>query len=108
VAAHGALAPPATTTSTRDEAIQTTANHPWLTADHGWILASFLRVGEPVQRVDGARGRAKACRHVAWLVLRLSAETEAGTGVRPLGGQEDAATPKRLSDYARRVVGVTV
>ena len=30
-----------------DETIQTTTNHPWLTADHGWILASFLRVGEP-------------------------------------------------------------
>lgn len=56
IAAHGAQAPPATTAApTRhDETIQTTTNHPWLTVDHGWILASFLHVGEPVQRVDGS------------------------------------------------------
>lgn len=56
VVAHGAHAPPAVASapSTHDETIQTTTNHPWLTADHGWILASFLRVGEPVQRVDGS------------------------------------------------------
>lgn len=51
MAAHGAHAPPQTPA---DETIQTTTNHPWLTADHGWILASFLHVGEPVQRADGA------------------------------------------------------
>ncbi|HKV85619.1 MAG TPA: Hint domain-containing protein [Ktedonobacterales bacterium] len=51
--AHGAHAPPQAS-STPDETIQMTTNHPWLTADHGWILASFLRVGEPVQRVDGS------------------------------------------------------
>lgn len=31
----------------------TTANHPWLTADHGWLPAGFLHVGEPVRRADG-------------------------------------------------------
>ena len=57
MAAHGAHAPPSRTTRanlTADETIQTTTNHPWLSADHGWILASFLRLGEPVQRVDGS------------------------------------------------------
>ena len=46
-------APPSASKS-YDETIQTTTNHPWLSADHGWILASFLRLGEPVQRVDGS------------------------------------------------------
>jgi hypothetical protein len=58
LAAHRAHAPPSTTGATTastpaNETILTTTNHPWLTADHGWILASFLRLGEPVQRVDG-------------------------------------------------------
>jgi hypothetical protein len=32
----------------------TTANHPWLTADHGWLPAGFLHLSEPVQRADGS------------------------------------------------------
>lgn len=61
--AHGAHAPPsAAAPSIHDETIQTTTNHPWLTADHGWILASFLRVGEPVQRVDGSTALVVAVR----------------------------------------------
>lgn len=36
-----------------DETIHTTANHPWLTADRGWLVAGKLRVGEPVREADG-------------------------------------------------------
>jgi deoxycytidylate deaminase len=34
--------------------MHTTTNHPWLTADRGWLPAGFLHLGEPVQRADGA------------------------------------------------------
>jgi hypothetical protein len=56
--ANGAAATPAAkpttrTTPTHDEVVHTTANHPWLSADHGWLIASFLHVGEPVQQADG-------------------------------------------------------
>ncbi len=44
-------APVATTSLT--ETVHTTNTHPWLTADAGWLPASFLRIGEPVMRVDG-------------------------------------------------------
>ena len=37
-----------------DETIHTTANHPWLTADHGWLVAGKLQVGEPVREADGS------------------------------------------------------
>ena len=36
------------------EVLHTTANHPWLSADHEWLIASFLQVGEPVQEADGS------------------------------------------------------
>ena len=42
-----------TTTTIRDETVHTTTTHPWLTADHAWLPAAFLRVGEPVLRADG-------------------------------------------------------
>ena len=65
VASHGSHAPPssassatkattATTMQPGDETIHTTANHPWLTSDRGWIVAGHLQLGEPVQRVDGS------------------------------------------------------
>ena len=59
LASHGSHAPPAsaTTTSTTaesDETIHTTANHPWLSADRGWIVAGQLHLGEPVLRADGS------------------------------------------------------
>ena len=44
----------AATTQLGDETIHTTANHPWLSADRGWIVAGHLQLGEPVQRVDGS------------------------------------------------------
>jgi RHS repeat-associated protein len=47
VKAHGSQAPPT------DEIIHTTANHPWLTTDRGWVLAGELRLGEHVVRLDG-------------------------------------------------------
>jgi hypothetical protein len=44
--------------------VHTTAHHPWLTADHGWLPASFLRVGEPVRRADGTTAVVVAVRAV--------------------------------------------
>ncbi|HEV2239312.1 MAG TPA: hypothetical protein VGR57_21835 [Ktedonobacterales bacterium] len=46
VRALGSQAPPA------DETIHTTTNHPWLTADRGWVPAGGLRLGERVVRLD--------------------------------------------------------
>jgi nucleic acid/nucleotide deaminase of polymorphic system toxin/pretoxin HINT domain-containing protein len=48
--AHGSQAPPAPPS---DETIQTTANHPWLTTDRGWVRAGALRVGEHVVEFNG-------------------------------------------------------
>ena len=49
---------PATTTPVSatepNEVIHTTASHPWLTADRGWLRAGMLRIGEPVRLLDGA------------------------------------------------------
>ncbi|HEV8190475.1 MAG TPA: hypothetical protein VGP82_03180 [Ktedonobacterales bacterium] len=42
------------TTTSYDETIHTTASHPWLTADHGWLPAGFLRIGEAVRQIDGS------------------------------------------------------
>jgi RHS repeat-associated protein len=58
----------ATTTSTHTEIVHTTANHPWLTADHGWVPAGLLRPGEPVVTLDQS-GSARATRTttVAWV-----------------------------------------
>ena len=36
------------------ETIHTTANHPWLTSDRGWVVAGDLREGEPVVTLNGA------------------------------------------------------
>ena len=56
MASHGSHAPPSSTTTTQpgDETIHTTANHPWLSADRGWVVAGHLQLGEPVRRVDGS------------------------------------------------------
>lgn len=45
--------------------VHTTANHPWLSADHGWLPASFLHVGEPVVQLDGATATVVAIHAVA-------------------------------------------
>ncbi len=42
-----------TATSASNETVHTTANHPWLSADHGWVLAGQLKLGEPVRLLDG-------------------------------------------------------
>jgi Pretoxin HINT domain len=49
VAAHGAQAPPA-------ETLQTTSEHPFLTAELGWVAAGDLQLGEHVRRIDGSLG----------------------------------------------------
>ncbi len=51
-------------TTTHDEVVHTTANHPWYTADRGWQLGGALRVGEPVARVDGSTAVVVAVRVV--------------------------------------------
>jgi hypothetical protein len=48
----------------RIETIHTTANHPWLTADHGWVPAGFLSIGERVVRADGTTAVVAAVRAV--------------------------------------------
>ena len=59
VMSHGRRGPPDTTatasaaTATPDETIHTTANHPWLTADRGWVVAGQLHAGEPVRLLAG-------------------------------------------------------
>ena len=64
---HGRRGPPDATTAAStaasvatsaasaatDAAIHTTANHPWLTADRGWVVAGQLHVGEPVRLLNG-------------------------------------------------------
>ena len=51
-------------TTAHEETIHTTANHPWLTADHGWLLAGTLHMGEPVQEADGRVATVEAVRVV--------------------------------------------
>ena len=53
-----ATAPDTNTTSastnfSSGETIHTTANHPWLTSDRGWVPAGELRVGEQVVELGG-------------------------------------------------------
>lgn len=38
------------------DSIDTTPDHPFLTADRGWVEARDLRVGEPVWSADGSTG----------------------------------------------------
>jgi len=47
-----------------DETVHTTANHPWLTADRGWVAAGNLRIGEPVRRADGSAATVEGVRRV--------------------------------------------
>lgn len=44
---------PAASAAPSEETVHTTANHPWLSADRGWVVAGELRVGERVVRADG-------------------------------------------------------
>ncbi len=44
------------------DVIHTTANHPWLTADRGWVLAGDLQVGEAVRTLDGGVATVEAVR----------------------------------------------
>lgn len=46
------------------DGVHTTANHPWLSADRGWVVAGSLRVGEPVRLLDGATARVVELRDV--------------------------------------------
>jgi len=47
------------------ETIHTTANHPWLTADRGWVDAGELQIGEPIQLANGSIARVDGVRGVA-------------------------------------------
>jgi hypothetical protein len=46
------------------ETVHTTANHPWLTADRGWVAAGDLTVGEQVVRADNSAARVVGVRVV--------------------------------------------
>jgi len=62
---YGAVAKDASRVATNpDETIHTTARHPWLTTDHGWLPAGFLRIGETVRQVDGSTATVVAVRIV--------------------------------------------
>jgi hypothetical protein len=41
------------TSASHDETVHTTASHPWLSADRGWVRAGTLRLGERVLRAEG-------------------------------------------------------
>jgi hypothetical protein len=66
VAATGqAASPAATPTSAAQETVHTTANHPWLTADHGWVPAGLLQPGERLVTLGGGTGAVARVRPVA-------------------------------------------
>src|SRR5579859_6470516 len=46
--------PTATTGASHTESVHTTANHPWLTSDRGWVEAGNLTPGETVVTLAGA------------------------------------------------------
>ncbi len=73
VAAHGLRAPPSTSAAanrarsphtTAAETVHTTAKHPWLTVEQGWMTAGRLHVGEQVVRLDGTTATVTALRVV--------------------------------------------
>ena len=49
---------------THEETIHTTTNHPWLTADPGWVLVGDLKPGERVVTLDGHTTSVVAWVHV--------------------------------------------
>ena len=89
VAGHGLRAPPdaaaptapatnaattaTTSTTAATEVIHTTANHPWLSADHGWLLA-----GRPPAWVSRC-GCSMAGRRRWWRCARCRASGRCGT-----------------------------
>jgi RHS repeat-associated protein len=50
---------------TTAETVHTTTNHPWLTADRGWLAAGDLRPGEQVIQLDGSLATVAAVRVVS-------------------------------------------
>jgi hypothetical protein len=46
------------------ETIHTTANHPWLTADRGWVDAGALQIGEPVELANGSLALVESLRNI--------------------------------------------
>jgi hypothetical protein len=62
--AHAA-SPAPTQTSAAQETVHTTANHPWLTADHGWVPAGLLKPGEQLVTIGGGAGTVAQVRPVA-------------------------------------------
>jgi hypothetical protein len=50
------LASSSSAATAQAETIHTTANHPWLTGDRGWVVAGDLKPGDPVVTLTGATG----------------------------------------------------
>ncbi len=51
--------------ATHDETVHTTASHPWLSADRGWVRAGTLHLGEQALRADGTTAIAVVLRVVS-------------------------------------------
>lgn len=69
VASHGSQAPPSTATT---ETVHTTTEHPFLTADRGFVAAQLLVPGEHVRKLDGSLGTVVSLRHVAGVAVRYN------------------------------------
>lgn len=70
---------PADDDAATGDTVHTTANHPWLTADRGWVPAGELRSGETVKTLAGGTAT------VAW--------------VQPVAGQVDMYTLTVANDH---------
>lgn len=84
-AVHLVSTQPPTTSTADGETIHTTANHPWLTADRGWVQAGDLRAVEPVVTLNSGTGT------VAWM--------------HPVAGQADMYNLTVANDHTSAVGG---
>jgi hypothetical protein len=80
--------------------VHTTARHPWLTADAGWVPAGQLRTGEPVRLLDGRTATVTATRVVPgaaamWDLTVSQVHTFAvGTGQFVVHNSENGKLPR--------------
>jgi len=86
--------------STRTEVVHTTTNHPWLSADHGWLIASFLHIGESVRQADGSVATVVAVKSVPGTAdmwdLTVSTLHDVAVGNGAFVGGFDSHTPLSL------------
>nr|MBA3823037.1 hypothetical protein [Ktedonobacterales bacterium] len=70
LASHGSQAPPT------QEVLHTTTEHPFLTAELGWVNAQDLKAGEHVRRADGSLGVVVGTKVVAGEAVRYNLTVE--------------------------------